>query len=585
MTQGPILPPAQDADHNLNKNYILYWNHAGLELNRLTHSEGVKGPQGGPPVSARALGLLHLAIHDAYFSIRPKKDKSFSTYLTSIELSELPALSANLENQTSSKTGAHDARQAVAGAAITVLQMLYLPDNPPTTTASILEHKIQSLIDEFGDLKRRSEAYKHGAGIGELILKKLDYVRGKHPRYVPQDGQYFFNDDPTNPVGQVYHEPYYGIDAASIATTKEHHIADPPPIRSAATDKDRAEYNDAHRDIHRMGGKNTLATTKRLPYQSTAAYFWAYDGANLIGTPPRLYNQILRVIAAGRKVGDDITSEANNEDFARLFALVNVAMADAGKFAWREKYEFEFWRPLSGVRQYHDRDLADPLWLSTGAPGTNSNRLSFKPPFPAYPSGHATFGAAAFQMIRRFYQAREPTFGDREPDRIGFEFVSEEMNGVSRELYQLYDPSQKITAQSGDVRTRVVKKFDSLWEAIFENAMSRVWLGVHWRFDACAAKDVLVSFEKGEKVEPGELFKTENNGATAYKAWDKIRYTTPGTRQDMKGEFPVGGVPLGLGIADDIFENGMKSAPSTSTPNGMKSDPPTSEPNAQKAEL
>jgi hypothetical protein len=53
---------------------------------------------------------------------------------------------------------------------------------------------------------------------------------------------------------------------------------------------------------------------------------------------------------------------------------------------------------------------ADPFWLSLGAPATNEElaggkpaKKNFTPPFPAYPSGHATFGAAAFQSVRRFY--------------------------------------------------------------------------------------------------------------------------------------------------------------------------------------
>ena len=57
-----VLPPVgEPPEYNLN--YILYWNHVALELNRLTHS--VAGPQTGPPASARALGILHLAINDA----------------------------------------------------------------------------------------------------------------------------------------------------------------------------------------------------------------------------------------------------------------------------------------------------------------------------------------------------------------------------------------------------------------------------------------------------------------------------------------------------------------------------------------
>ncbi|WP_224007631.1 hypothetical protein [Aureimonas sp. SA4125] len=58
---------------------ILYWNRCGLEFNRLTHS--IRVPQGGPTMSSRALGMLQLSIHDAFFSIRPPSHNHWATYL------------------------------------------------------------------------------------------------------------------------------------------------------------------------------------------------------------------------------------------------------------------------------------------------------------------------------------------------------------------------------------------------------------------------------------------------------------------------------------------------------------------------
>lgn len=540
----PILPPVQEQEvdgnctieePNPNGNYILYWNYVGLELNRLTHSEPIIGPQRGPPVSARALGLLHLALHDTYFSIHPPQSGTFKPYL------------ANLPTASS----ATDAREAVAGAAIAMLRHLYIGTSPSRTT--LLNAWINGFKQDAQGIDENSDSYKFGAAVAKLVFDKLNYEKIPD-NYKPTPGRYRFGDDPTNP-GKGYHEPTYGEEALAIATHIEHRIADPPGRKSAASQM--AEYDDSIRDIYRMGGRSTLSTTKRTPAQAAAAYFWAYDGANLIGTPPRLYNQILRVVAFKKRVEEDITSEANNAEFARLFALVNVALADAGKYAWLAKYEFDYWRPLSGVRQDGRDGFSDPFWLSTGAPATNTNELSFKPPFPAYPSGHATFGAAAFQMMRRFYAARDRViWGQDEPDDIGFEFTSEELNGVCRDLYKAYDPAKEITAQSGDVRTHVKRSFRSLWEAIFENAISRVWLGVHWRFDACAAKDILIP----ESSSPGAEFrgKVAADGTTVYKSVNDIRYTTEGTREEAAGSFPIGGVPLGLAVANDIFSNGMQ---------------------------
>ncbi len=532
-------------DYNIN--YIFYWNHIGLEFNRLTHSLG--GPQAGPPVSARALGLLHLAIHDAYFAIKPSSE-GFKTYLTGSELS-LPI-------------DATDPKDAVAGAAYTILEKLYGTPSPKISLDA--NRQIQIMLKESREGSNSnvsSPSYKFGATVG---LKIFDMLKFETPaiNFKPKKGQYEFNDDPTNPVKLIpldperpdgstavtrpYNEPEYGEKATFFAVQRTNHMIADFPKRGT----DMPEYDDAAKDVIRMGGTPSLRTTFRLPDQTAGAYFWAYDGANLIGTPPRLYNQIVRRIAWKKKKNGP-TDEESNAEFARLFALVNVAMTDAGLFCWKEKYHFRLWRPLTGIRE-HKGEGVDPFWLELGAPSTNTDDIPFKPPFPAYPSGHATFGAAAFQIVRRHYKDGGIKFD--EPDKIAFDFVSEELDGVSRDLYQKYDPSREITDQPGNVRTRIVRKYPSMWAAIFENAISRIWLGVHWRFDAFAAKDVLLPPE-----DTGSLYKILPDGTTAYKDPTDIRYETMGTRKGINGEFPIGGVPLGIDIANDIFDGGLQPTP------------------------
>ena len=97
-----------------------------------------------------------------------------------------------------------------------------------------------------------------------------------------------------------------------------------------------------------------------------------------------------------------------------LTARSQAADADAGILAWDQKYCHDLWRPVVGIRE-HDVSMGPTgtgnnnidnnchtLWLPLGAPNTNSTAKNFTPPFPAYPSGHATFGAAAFHMTRLF---------------------------------------------------------------------------------------------------------------------------------------------------------------------------------------
>lgn len=99
---------------------------------------------------------------------------------------------------------------------------------------------------------------------------------------------------------------------------------------------------------------------------------------------------------------------------------------------------------------------------------------NFTPPFPAYPSGHATFGAAAFHMTRLFYDGVAAK--NYAPDKLfdGLTFVSDEFNGVNAD-------------NKGTVRPKHVRNFPGgLWQMIEENGRSRVYLGVHWVFDAFA---------------------------------------------------------------------------------------------------
>lgn len=593
-----IILPSTEEPHEFNTNYIFYWNNVGLDLNRLTHSVG--GPQTGPTASSRALALLHLAINDAYFAIKPDPTKP-STYLTkdnSDPAYRLPELS-----------GATDERLAVAGAAITVLIELYIESNAGFSMFATdqLNQLLQRFIRDFPNVDVNSSSYKFGVAVGRAILNLLE-IKPTDPElvqdgYRPSTRRYRFRDDPTHPVRlvpvdpnnptgpqkavQLYHAPFYGTakrigvqltaDGTPTGTPTEHLNADPPVNFGV---RDEVEYEDSLRDVIRMGGKTELNSTRRRPDQTAGGYYWAYDGTNLIGTPPRFYNQIIRQIAWDKKK-DGPTSDSTNAEFARLLALVNVALGDAAIFAWQEKYFFEFWRPITGVRLAEEGPLLqDPFWLPLGSPNSNTNLSPFTPNFPAYPSGHATFGGASFQTVRLYYKNRDNlAFSPNEPDNIAFSFVSDELNGVSRDLDKPYDPTQPITSQPGTLRTRVTRSFPSIWAAMFDNAVSRVWLGVHWRFDAFAANDVQVKSYQGN--EPfGAPYRLNQDGTTAYKEPAEIRYTTTGTRADRPTgqRFPIGGVPLGIEIANDIFGGGLKPTPPQLQPTPLPR-PPVRRPN------
>jgi hypothetical protein len=159
-------------------------------------------------------------------------------------------------------------------------------------------------------------------------------------------------------------------------------------------------------------------------------------------------------------------------DFARLLVLVNTAMADAGMSIWESKYYYDFWRPITGIRESdagtgptgtgdgNSLTMGDTTFAPLGAPASNLNGPNFTPPFPAYPSGHAGFGGALFQTLRRFFRT----------DAIGFTFVSDEFNGITKD-------------HNGNVRPYMPRYFSSFSQSEEENGQSRIYLGIHWSFD------------------------------------------------------------------------------------------------------
>lgn len=188
-------------------------------------------------------------------------------------------------------------------------------------------------------------------------------------------------------------------------------------------------------------------STTRTAAQTEIAHFWAND---LDGTskPPGQLLSITSTVAIDQ--GLDVPATA------RLFALVSVAMADAAVVAWDAKYdtELDLWRPDTAIQLAALDDnkdtVPDPLWqpLSQEYGGRR-----FSPPFPAFVSGHATFAAAHATAMRNFFGT----------DTMSYSVTTE-------------DPFSNGTPRN----------YTSFSAAAIENALSRIYLGVHYRWDADA---------------------------------------------------------------------------------------------------
>ncbi len=461
---------------------ILYWNEVAIEADRVTHTtlDPSEGGSRGPCGSSRTLAIVHLAMHDAFFGIHGGHEPYLGR--------ELPTVPHGADTDA-----------AIASAAHATLSALY-PAQKATFNA---KHAIAGLVTGKPD----TDGHIFGQRIAATILKlrKNDPGLGDDG-YPSSPAAGHHRSDPDNP-GQTFYAPFYGAGSRCFAVTERHGLDSPPQPGSAEYDRAQRQVRSKGIAPHLIGTLPADLLPSRTATETTIGTFWAYDGAKELGTPPRFYNKIVRQVAMAQH--NDIAKNA------RLFAVVNAAMADAGILAWENKYIHDLWRPVLGIRE-HDSSLgpsaidgssldsgADPFWLPLGAPKTNVvGAKNFTPNFPAYPSGHATFGGAVFQSVRRFYQQ-----GNYGPDNLaeGLEFVSDELNGVNVD-------------NTGTTRPRHVRDFPGgLWTMIEENGRSRVFLGVHWVFDAFAVNEF----------------------------------------NEMDLSQRVGGVRLGLDIANDIAQHGL----------------------------
>jgi hypothetical protein len=440
---------------------VSYWNQIARDASVLDHTPvlpgdpRIFGEQVGPVRTSYALAIVHIAIFDAANAIAG----GYESY-TGLPRAR-PVTSV---------------RAAIAQAAYDTLVFLY-----PSQTANF-DLSLTEALEAIPDGQTKSDGIDlgHKAAAAILALRANDgyYPHYPHPlsspKYVElQLGTDFFpsdlpgkwRQDPISLVPIALGVNWGKVTPFVLKSGDQFRIPKPPAL-------DSPEYAAAFNEVKRLGGCGTDATacfvggndllpggsltpTERSPEQTEIGIYWGYDGTPGLGVPPRLYNQIAMKIA--HKMGTD----SDEVELARFLALVNVAIADVGIAAWESKYYYQVCRPVTCIREVDESTGGIPTFTPLGAPASNLRGPNFTPPFPAYPSGHAAFGGALFEMLRNFYRT----------DRIPFTFVSDEFNGVT-------------TDNQGRVRQPVTRSFSTLTQAEKENGQSRIYLGIHWSFDA-----------------------------------------------------------------------------------------------------
>jgi hypothetical protein len=409
---------------------VLDWNAALLQANANDYDPTVvKTPdEKGPTGTSRAFAIVHAAIYDAVNSI----DGSYEPYLGWIDAHRNASISA-----------------AVAYAAHDTLVVLY-----PSQVAAFDAQLAASLQGIPPGKAKHGKAVGQAAAANILAARTNDGSQTSVPYVlIPYPG--YHRPDPLHPTQGFLGTSWGSVKPFVMDSGSQYRpmgeVGATPPERLQFLNS--AECTQAFNEVYNLG---SLTSAFRTPDQTEIGIFWSYDGSPQLGTPPRLYNQIMRTVAGKMR-----NSMVEN---SRLFALVNLAMADAGIAAWDCKYAYSFWRPIVGIRLAasagNPYTTADPNWQPLGAQSDSLTSTNFTPNFPSYVSGHATFGSAMFQILREFYDT----------DRIPFAFQSDEYNGVTRD-------------DTGVVRPRRTRFYDNLTQPEIENHDSRIYLGVHWRFD------------------------------------------------------------------------------------------------------
>ncbi len=410
--------------------WVRDWNRIAIDASGLDHTPPALGEtrafaqQLGPGRASRALAIVHVAVFEALNAI----EGGYQSYL---------GLRRVRENAS--------AKAAVALAAHDTLVALYPAQQDALDRA--LAEKLRRLP--------RGRELANGVALGRraaaaiLALRANDGSAHAEPivgaNYPLHDAPGAWRPDPVSGLQVALGAHWDEVEPFVLESADQFRVPPPPAL-------DSPEFAAAFDDVKRVGGDGVVTPTERSDEETFAGIYWAYDGTPSLCAPPRLYNQIAVTIAGLRR--------SNALELARLLALVNLALADAGIASWESKYFYTLGRPVTVIREADPANGGDPGWSPLGAPASNLVVENFTPPFPAYPSGHATFGGALFEMLRNVYGT----------DAIRFTFVSNEYNGVTQD-------------NQGNVRALVPRSFRSLSQAEEENGQSRIWLGIHWSFD------------------------------------------------------------------------------------------------------
>lgn len=370
---------------------VLYWNEIAYEAfggTKYQHSL----------MASRINAMVHLAIHDAVNGIEEKYNRYAFT----------------------GKDKKADPVAAVASAAYTVL----LNEIPAQKT--FLDSALNNSLNKVkeGDAKARGLALGEEAARA-VVAKRSDDGAAKDPMGKIEPSQKPGVYQAVPPFDIVFAPHWEQVKPFSLQSKSQFRVASHPALNSET-------YTKAFAEVKEFGKK--VSATRSKDQTAFAKFWYEFSEAG--------WNRVARKAVQLKKL--------NMLEAARLFALVDMALADAYIAGWDSKFHYNFWRPYTAI-QMADKD-GNPLTQPEAA----WEPCEVTPPVQDYPSTHSALGNAAATVLAKL-------LGD----------------------HTAFTMTSPTAFPEGTTRS-----FRSFSQAAKENAESRVMAGIHFRFSCDAGLDL-----------------------------------------------------------------------------------------------
>ena len=347
----------------------------------------------------RTLAMVHVAMSDAINTVQGRYTRVIATVP--------PAPGASAE-------------AAATTAARQILTHLY-----PEQKA-----KIEATYAELLKAIPEGSAKSQGIALGMQVADAVQADRANDGTNSPDIYRPLTSPGAWVPTTPPLFEQYARAKTWMLKSADQFRPGPPPPLSSAAWARDYNEVKD-------LGGTKSTA---RTPEQTEAVKFWG----NVNFGPA--WQAAARELSTKKELGLAET--------ARLFALLNMGLANNYIVNWDAKYAYNFWRPVTAIRNGdidgNDATERDPGW-------TSLNPTPMHPEYPSQATMNATVAAAILESV--------------------------------------FGPVTAIPFTATDVRDpKRTRHFNSIADMVEEQKNVRVWGGVHFRTAIHVGKDM------GQKV-------------------------------------------------------------------------------------